>query len=144
MAEFTSITAMMAYAQSQVTNALHTDVSGDVRKIGQNHVQTDVYNAYHSKHSNSYERTGQLLEDEEVFIVDDNTIELMNNRVDEYTGRDVAQVIEQGYPYYTLELDLEIGARPFMENTREELEKGALKASMKKALEKRFGIGNVI
>ena len=51
--------------------------------------------------------------------------------------RDVGRVVETGKGYYSNALDERIGARPFIEVTREALEKGEFKKAMIEGLAKR-------
>ena len=148
MSKFDSLDELMKYIQQQITSSLEDDVAKDSIELMKQHIQEDVYNAYTPYSTDGitphYERTYKLLNSNESEMLDENTLMLTNTRHE--GDRDIVAVIESGQGYgwgYTRDLDEEIGARPFMKNTKDDLKDGKLREYMKKALEKRFGKGSV-
>jgi hypothetical protein len=99
---------------------MEKDVAEEVKRVMEVHIQTDVYNAYEPT---DYVRTYKLMEDIQSELIDDGTIEVKDTRSE--NGRDITRIIEDGRGYdwgYARNLDQEIGARPFIENTRNDLD----------------------
>jgi hypothetical protein len=152
MPTFDSLDKLFAHIQKQVTESLKTDVADDAKELLKENKQTEVYDAYTPYSTDGitphYERTYQLLNSNESKMIDENTLEITSPRgTDSETGVDIAYAVEKGGNYtwgYTRDLNEEMGAREFMGKTKNDLENGKLRESMKKALELRFGKGNVI
>ena len=113
--------------KQKVNNALQTTVAEKSKKLMQDRVNKDVYDAYSPK---SYDRTFKLRDDIKTEMID-NTLEIINDRKD---GRDVVPVVELGKGYWNKALDEMIGARPFMSNTYNELKDGKAKEYLKDGL----------
>lgn len=123
-----------------IKESLKTDVADKVIEIAKDHVDEDIYDVYTPK---IYERTGQLKESFKAIETEDG-IEIINTRRD--GDRNIPEIIEYGqskssqgyeYPAYYPSGDNFIQPRPFIENTRIELEHGrqhieALKESLRK------------
>lgn len=92
----------------------NSETSKTVIETGKKHVQEDVYDVYDPI---MYQRSGELKESWKVENTS-NGIAVSNDRHDD--GRNVAEIIESGQGY---QYDFEYNgkARPFTENTREEL-----------------------
>jgi len=116
------------HIQLKIQDAMQKEVAETVRKTMQDHIQKDVYNTYipYSKGGVTphYKRTYKLIADNTIRskMINNNTLQVTNER--EEDGIDIVKVIEYGKGYtwgYTRDLDEEIGARPFIKNTREDL-----------------------
>lgn len=119
MAQYRDLNALYKYLQHQVNSAMEKEVAEEAKRVMEVHIQTDVYNAYTPT---DYERTYQLLEDVQSNVISDGTIEVKDTRSE--NGKDITKIIEYGVGYdwgYIRNLDQEIGARPFIENTYEDL-----------------------
>ncbi|TYS56445.1 hypothetical protein FZC83_02400 [Rossellomorea marisflavi] len=131
--EFKSMKELKAYIDSKAKEAMNkgTHVKSEVIETGKAHVQSDVYDLYSPK---QYDRTGQLKEQWDTEETA-NGMNVFPSRRDEDTGKYVPEVIEtgQGYDY---EFDYNGRARPFIENTRNELaaNKGRLTDALKQDL----------
>lgn len=125
-----------------IKNSLNTSVKKEAVKTMQEHIQKDVYDAYTPYSTDGktphYERTGKLLKEIEAELIDENTLVIENTRSE--NGRDIVDIIEHGKGYdwgYVRNLDEEIGARPFVENTRKSLSDGRVEKIIKDDLRKR-------
>lgn len=143
MPEFNTMNQLEKYLNDIIKEALNTDVAEIAKENMQLHIQRDVYKPYTPYSTDGktphYERTGELLQDVET-TVEGNTLILEDTRSE--NGRDIVKVIEEGKGYewgYKRNLDTEIGKRPFVENTFEDLSKGLANESLKQGL-KRQGI----
>lgn len=135
---FNSIEQALAFIQNTIVpQVLETSVADVAKSTGEKHVQADVYDAYQS----SYERTNKLKESWETELISNDTLQMTNTRTD--GDRYIPEIIEYGHGYYSQELDERIGARPFIENTRSELEAGVAKQAVIQGLESLLGKGNV-
>lgn len=121
-----NINELKKYLQKQINDVLQNEVKNEVEETMRNHIQKDVYEAYTPYSTDGktphYERTYELLRSIESNLVDDGMLSVENTRHE--GDRDIVSVIEYGQGYqwgYVRDLDEEIGARPFVENTREEL-----------------------
>lgn len=107
--------------EAQANKAMNqgNSVKNTVIKTGQKHVQEDVYDVYTPNENNpySYKRTGLLKDSWETKETDDG-LAIYNTREDE--GRDVAAIVETGKGYQ-YDFEYRDKARPFMENTANEL-----------------------
>lgn len=123
------IAALIEYAAKQAVQK-QANTKNTLIKTGQEHVQSDVYDAYNPL---EYERTS-LLKDSFVIQNESNGISLDNTRGD--NGKNVATVVETGQGYtYPDKYDYGYGKpRPFMKNTAESLKDGRLVVAMKKDL----------
>ena len=113
------------YINLQIQDSLEKDVSKKIIDIAERHVQTDVYNVY--KNPKEYVRTGELKESFESTSIEDG-IEIENTRTD--GNREIAEIIEYGhddskqgyeYPAYYPQGENFIQARPFIQNTKDEI-----------------------
>lgn len=111
-----------AYVNKMIKDSIVDDVSKTVISRVEDHVQTDVYDAY--PNPVMYERTGTLARSFKSTPTA-NGVEIQSTYVDD--GRDVAEVVEyghyessQGYEYPS-EGKAYMKPRPFIENTRQEL-----------------------
>jgi phage gpG-like protein len=140
--EFNSLDELEKYLNDLIEVALETNVKQTAEETMKMHIQKDVYTPYTPM---SYERTGKLLQDVEAKMIDSNTLSLEDTRNEEpdvENGRDVIKTIEKGKGYqwgYTRNLDEVIGARPFVQNTYDELASGSARESLKQGL-KRQGL----
>jgi hypothetical protein len=141
--DFKSLKDLEKYLQKQISESLQTDVALESRQLMREHIQDDVYAKYTPYSTDGvtphYIRTFQLMADCETNTISDDTIELKNTRVGEH-GENIPGIIESGGHYtwgYTRNLDEEIGPRPFINRTRQDLKKGLAKKYMKNALKKR-------
>lgn len=119
----------------KIRETLRNEVKDTVVKTMQKHIQEDVYDAYTPQ---SYERTYQLISEDNIIsnTLDDNTLLTYNDRRDGDTY--IPKIIEAGKGYYNENLDRRIGARPFIKNTKEDLESsGKAVDAMKDGLKKR-------
>jgi hypothetical protein len=120
LAVYRDLNALYRYLQRQLNNVMEKDVAEEVKRVMEVHIQTDVYNAYEPT---DYVRTYKLMEDVQSELIDDGTIEVKDTRSE--NGRDITRIIEDGIGYdwgYQRNLDQEIGARPFIANTRNDLD----------------------
>jgi len=142
MPSFKSLKELEKFLQKQINDALKNEVKNEVEETIRDHIQKDVYEAYTPYSTDGktphYERTYELLRSIESNLVDDGVLSVENTRHE--GNRNIVEVIEYGQGYqwgYVRNLDEEIGARPFIENTREELRQtnkhvGALKKGLKR------------
>ncbi|WP_442636606.1 hypothetical protein [Rossellomorea marisflavi] len=132
---------LKAYIDSKAKEAMNkgTHVKSEVIETGKAHVQSDVYDVYTpSTSQRGYKRTGQLKEQWDT----EETADGMNvfpSRRDEDTGKYIPEVIESGSGY-DFEFEYNGRARPFIENTRQELatNKGRLADALRQDLK---GVG---
>jgi hypothetical protein len=137
--EFSSIKDLENYVNKKVKESMvkGNHVKDEVIDTGKRHVQEDVYDKYtpDPNNPNSYKRTGQLKEQWESEETADG-IAIYPSRRDEDTGKYIPEVIESGIGY-DFSFEYSGKARPFVENTRYELEANkdrvvdALKKDMK-------------
>lgn len=133
MPVFDSLDALTQYLQLQINDSLETDVNKEMIQVVQEHVKTDVYDAYNPL---SYQRTNELLADVKGEMVNDDTLEITDTRTE--NGKDIPQIIEYGKGYtWGIGLDERIGPRPFMENAeqqiiQEDLHINVMKESLRK------------
>lgn len=127
MPSFKNLKEFERFLQKQINNALQNEVKNEVEETMRDHIQKDVYEAYTPYSTDGvtphYERTYELLRSIESNLVDNGVLSVENTRHE--GDRDIVSVIEYGQGYqwgYVRNLDEEIGARPFVENTRHELE----------------------
>lgn len=121
-----------------VQDAMEDEVATKAIELGVKNVASEVYAKYTPYSSDGvtphYERTYELMSSFEYNPIH-NGIEVYNDRSE--GGRNIAEVIETGVGFlwgYTRNLDEEIGARPFMAKTREDLKYGEFKKSLEKGL----------
>ncbi len=133
MAGITSYSQLLKELERIRTEIMEKEVADKATELMQKNIDTEVYAAYTPMSDNS--RTGKLRESVETGMQQDDTLVVYNSRMD--TGfkgeiRDVVGVIETGKGYnYGNNLDNIIGARPFVEKTREDLEKGEFRRALK-------------
>jgi hypothetical protein len=126
MATANNLKELERILNKQIQQSLKTDVASKVVKVAQDHVQKDVYDVYPDPVE--YQRTGQLKDSFKVNSVQ-NGIEIENTRSE--NGRDIPEIIEYGhdkskqgyeYPAYYRGGSNFIQPRPFIENTRKQIE----------------------
>lgn len=150
MATFKSLKDLNVYLEKQITQTMQKEVAEAVKDEMVEQIDKVVYDAYEPYNltggDHHYHRTYKLKDKDNMkaTMIDDNTLAVENVRKDEHTGRDVTPVIVDGGPYtwgkasgYTRDLDAEIGARDFIQGTREGLSRKkshvkALKDALKK------------
>ena len=134
MPDFKSLKDLEKYLEKQINDSLKTDVAEKSKNLMEQHIETDVYSTYSPTH---YIRTGELLRSVVTNMLDENTLTILNIRSD--GTRYIPYVIEygKGYEWGDGSLDARIGARPFISNTRKELESGLAREFMRDALKKR-------
>lgn len=145
MVSFKNLKDLESYINKQISDSLKTDVAEKSKELLKEKKQEVVYDAYEPYSTDGktphYERTYQLLNSNESQMLDENTLEITSPRgADSENGADIAYGVEHSGYYtwgYTRDLNEEIGARPFMEETADELRKGKAKEYMKKALQDR-------
>lgn len=115
MPSYTTLEALFAYLQAQINDSLEIDVADEVVKVVQEHIKTDVYDAYTPL---AYQRTNELLNDVQSEMNGD-TLEIYDTRNE--NGKDIPQIIETGKGYTWGGLDERIGPRPFMENAEQQI-----------------------
>jgi len=138
--EFKDLKQLEKFINSQMKDVLETTVFEEVKSTMQSHIQSDVYEKYTPYSTDGstphYERTYELMNSIEKKMESDNVLVVENTRHE--GNRDIVGVIEYGTGYqwgYKRNLDKEIGARPFVENTIEDLSDGVkLNNAMKKGL----------
>lgn len=138
MATVTTMSGLLKELDRIKTEVMEKDVAERATKLMEDNIDTEVYKPYTPM---GYTRTGALGESVEADMQDDDTLIVYNSRYDYGYGgmgfRDVGRVVETGKGYYSKALDERIGARPFIEVTREALEKGEFKEAMIEGLAKR-------
>lgn len=135
MPSFSSIEELAQYLQLQINDSLETDVSKEIVQVVQEHIQTDVYAAYTPL---SYQRTNELMNDVKSEMIQDDILEITDTRTE--NGKDISQIIEYGKGYtWGVGLDERIGARPFMENTEQQILQDGLHINAMKESLKRKG-----
>lgn len=127
MVSFKNLKELERFLQKQINNALQIEVKNEVEETMRSHIQKDVYEAYTPYSTDGktphYERTYELLRSIKSNLVDNGVLCVENTRHE--GDRDIVSVIEYGRGYqwgYVRNLDEEIGARPFVANTKFELE----------------------
>ncbi|MEW5569592.1 hypothetical protein [Rossellomorea marisflavi] len=128
---------LKAYVDAKAKEAMNkgTHVKSEVIETGKAHVQSDVYDVYTpSTSQRGYKRTGQLKEQWDTEETA-NGMNVFPSRRDEDTGKYIPEVIESG-DGYDFEFEFNGRARPFVENTRQELaaNKGRLADALKQDL----------
>jgi hypothetical protein len=137
--EFNSLDDLAIFLTEKINNALRTEVADESRSVMQEHVMSDVYAKYEPS---QYVRTGELYQDIQTQMVDDNTLSIENTRRDEETGRLIAPIIESGVGYTWKDsriYAMQPFPRPFVENTAKDLENGKAKQALAMGL-KRQGL----
>lgn len=145
------------YLQMKIADSLQNEVFEEVRDVEQKNIDSTVYKSHTPK---AYQRRGEdggLIADENIVkeMIDDNTLSVRNetpaNLDSQYkraTDKNLPELIEYGDGYNGTHYDYPYGenrdkfmsARPFTQNTIEELEQTkAHVAALKKGL-KRNGI----
>lgn len=136
-----SYSALEKALKKVVQDVMEDEVAEKAVQVGQKNVADEVYAKYtpYSTDGNTphYERTYKLMTSFKINPIDGG-IEFYNDRHE--GDRYIAEVIEYGVGYewgYTRNLDEEIGARPFMESSANDLRSGEMKQAMIKGLSKR-------
>jgi hypothetical protein len=145
MPSFRNLNDLFKHINKQITESLEKNVADDTKELLKEKKQEVVYDTYTPYSTDGitphYERTYQLLNSNESKMLDANTLEITSPRgTDSESEVDIAYAVENGGYYswgYTRDLNEEIGARPFMEETAIELKNGKAKEYLKKALESR-------
>ena len=129
-----NIADLVKLIEKKVKIAMEKEVSEVAKRTLQENVISEVYEQYTPT---QYERTGGLYQDRniEVKMENDSTLSVRSTR--EEDGRDIASIIEYGVGYSYPGLDERIGARPFHQVTKQELEeKGLAKKALESGLKK--------
>lgn len=135
--EFKNLDSLYAYLENvAIPEALSTTVAEVAIDTGVQHTQSDVYDAYTPT---QYDRSFDLIKSWRSQLISNNTLEITNTRSE--GTRDIVSVIEFGKGYWTQALDNLIGARPFMENTRDQLASGLAVKAMQEGLNSLLGAG---
>lgn len=131
MTKFNNLNELASYINKLTKESLKSDVGETVKEKMQEHVEFDVYAVY--PEPRRYERTGGLKRDIEVRETQ-NSVEIVPTRTDD--GNYIPSIIESGigYKYSGYGLPYE-QPRPFVENTRREIEETGLHVeTLKKSL----------
>ena len=132
MAGITSDSQLLKELERIRTEIMEKEVADKATELMQENIDTEVYAAYTPMSDNS--RTGKLRESVETGMQSNDTLVVYNSRMD--TGfkgeiRDVVGVIETGKGYnYGGNLDERIGARPFVQATKDDLKNGEFRKSL--------------
>lgn len=150
MATFKSLKELNTYLEREIAKAMQKEVAEAVKDEMVEQIDEIVYNSYEPYNlagtDHHYHRTYKLKDKDnmEATMIDNNTLAVENIRKDEESGRYITPVIVDGKDYewgknsgYVRDLDAEIGARDFIQGTREGLSKSkahvkALKDALKK------------
>jgi hypothetical protein len=125
---YSNLNDLMRDIQKIAQQSLLSDVAPVVVERLQDHVETDIYEAYTPTH---YVRTGALKTDTQVEVIPDG-IEVTSERYDD--GKYITPIIESGSGY-SWNTPIAGTPRPFVENTRDELAASGLHVEvLKKAL----------
>lgn len=135
MVDVSSYNELFSYLNKIKTETLENEVADMTKEKMQEHVKDDVYSTYKPK---TYKRTGDLFSEVVSEMIDDDTLEVKD--IAHEDERDVVRVVETGQGYWSAGLDAKIGPRPFVENTRKEIEQDHLVAETLKAAFKEKGI----
>ncbi|MDD4412007.1 MAG: hypothetical protein PHO58_05925 [Bacilli bacterium] len=144
---FNSITALTQYLQTQINSVLEIEEAKMVKEKIKEHVQEDVYNAYpdpiYYKRRNL--QNGSLGDTEEMYseLIQSGTLEVTNlAKPSRPWSMDLDKAIEFGYGDMSQPWN---EPRPFIENTREEIQSKNLHVeTMRVGLKKRLGSGAVL
>ena len=110
---------------------INTDIAEEVVSMAKKNVQTVVYDVYEPM---MYARTGQLKDDWKITPTEYGVL-IGSDRTDR--DRQVSYIVESGVGYRYLDL----GARPFMETTREQIQNSdRLESIFTKSLSKELGL----
>ena len=144
---FKNMKDLERYLNKQIDTVLMNEVADEVTKTMINRIDEDVYAAYTPYSTDGitphYERTYELKNEGNIirFLMKNGVLAIENIRQE--NGVDIVERIEHGRGYdwgFRRNLDDEIGARPFIHNTREEIRKtGRHVLAMRKGLS-RLGI----
>jgi hypothetical protein len=132
MPQFKNLNELAKYIDKMTKQSLIEHVAPIVKERMQEHVDTDVYEAYKPK---KYDRTGKLKKEIEIQEIEDG-IAITPTRTDEDTGKYIPAIIEsgKGYTYSGYGYAYE-QPRPFVQNTKEEiLHEGIHKKELVKSL----------
>lgn len=115
--QFNTINDLAQYVNSITKKSLVNDVGKKVKQVMQEHVQTDVYEAYTPTQDT---RTGDLAREIEIKPLNDGVV-ITPIREDE--GRYIPYIIEsgEGYNWEHSRIYKTKQKRPFVENTAQEL-----------------------
>jgi hypothetical protein len=135
MPNFKNLKDLEKSLNKYINNALQKEVKENVEETMRDKIQTEVYDAYTPT---DYVRSYELLESIEGKLESDGVLSVENTRQE--AGKDIVKIIETGKGYtwgYKRNLDEEIGERPFVAETKEELHrtesyKKAFKEGMKR------------
>ena len=111
---------------------MNTDIAEEVVSMAKKNVQTVVYDVYEPM---MYARTEQLRDDAWKITPTEYGVLIGSDRTDR--DRQVSYIVESGVGYHHLDL----GARPFMETTREQIQNSdRLESIFTKSLSKELGL----
>lgn len=131
---FNSLNGLAKYIDKAVHGSIVKDVSMKVKQVMQDHVESDVYDAYSPT---QYERTGKLKSEIAIKPII-NGAEISPIR--EEDGRYIPSIVEsgQGYSWKGSEIYKTRQKRPFVENTKHEIvEKNIHVEELRKSLRMR-------
>lgn len=121
------------------TEIMEKEVADKATELMEENIEKEVYQAYTPMSDNS--RTGELGRSVEADMSGEDTLVLYNSRMDTGFGgefRNVAGIVETGRGYnWSGSLDEKIGARPFINATRQDLKNGEFKKIMIDGLRQR-------
>lgn len=150
MSGFKDIKSLNKAIEQHIKAAMQQEVADAVKDEMVEQIDKVVYDAYEPYNlagtDHHYHRTYELKNKDnmEATMIDNNTLAVENIRKDEESGRYITPVIVDGKDYewgknsgYVRDLDAEIGARDFIQGTREGLSTSkahvkALKDALKK------------
>lgn len=135
MPNFKNLKDLERSLNKYINNALQKEVKENVEETMRDKIQTEVYDAYTPT---DYVRSYELFESIEGKLETDGVLSVENTRQE--AGKDIVKIIETGKGYtwgYRRNLDEEIGERPFITETKKELQrtesyKKAFKEGMKR------------
>jgi hypothetical protein len=139
--QYTNLDELLADLRKEVENSLKTDVTQKTIELEKEHIKSDVYAKYEPTQYSRRKEIGGLL-DTENFQVEDlgDGVEITNITEDDESGKWIVPTIEYGTGYEWEKsriYKMQPYPRPFVENTKNDLENGKLKEYMRESLEKK-------
>lgn len=149
MPDFKSIAELEKYLKTIVNFCLQTDVAQDIKELIKEHVETDVYAKYQPSQYMRRKENGGLLDDNNYLVkpikdgvsitnitTDNGYSEEMYGDFGTHPDTWIVPIIETGIGYSWTESRIykKPFARPFIDNTRNDLFKGLGRQYLKKSL----------
>jgi len=146
--DFKDLKSLEKYLQVKINNSLHTDVPKDVIKLENEHIESDVYAKYDPDLYIRRRENGGLL-DENNYLIEpiENGVSITNVTTDDGysenfsdystdSNTSIAPIIEygEGYSWENSRIYQKPFERPFVNNTRIELQNGKAKEFLMKSL----------